>query len=52
MSPRNQINEKKDSSVIDDEEELLEQVLETQFLEHPDYHVIELYEDEDFPEWD
>ena len=52
MSPREISNEKHDSSVIDDDQELLEQALENRFHEHPDYHVIDLYEDDDFPEWD
>ncbi|NNJ92243.1 MAG: hypothetical protein HKP55_11255 [Gammaproteobacteria bacterium] len=52
MSPRKMMYEKQDSSVIDDDEELLEQALESQFHAHPDYHVIDLYEDDDFPEWD
>lgn len=52
MSPRKQIDNKKDSSVIDDDEELLEQAVEIQFHEHPDYHIIELYENDDSLEWD
>ena len=52
MTPRNSMIEYQDSSVLNDDEELLKRALDNQFREHPDYHLIELYEDDDFPEWD
>jgi len=52
MSPRKQIAEHQDASVVNDDEELLKRALDSQFQEHPDFHIIELYEDDDFPEWD
>jgi len=52
MTPRNSMTEYQDSSVLNDDEELLKRALDNQFREHPDYHLIELYEDDDFPEWD
>ncbi len=52
MSPQKHIAEHQDSSVVDDDEELLNRALDYQFKQHPDFHIIELYEDDDFPEWD
>ena len=52
MSARKLAQTKHDASLIDDEQELIEQAIEQQFHEHPDYNIVELYEDDDFPEWD